>query len=130
MLDFMKSLSTAASGMKVQGERLRLVSENIANTDTPGYRRKLAVFRNFEDAVSDTQMVRVDKIILDGDALRRAYEPTNPLADETGHVTYSNVDLITEMADAREAQRSFEANLNIFDQTRRMYNNVLQLLRR
>lgn len=131
MIEFMRALATSASGMQAQAERLRLVSENIANADTAGYRRKLAPFRTVLDEDTGAAQVRLGQVSLDQSELRSAYEPSNPLADPTtGRVLYSNVNIITEVADAREAQRSFEANLNMFDQARRMYGNVLDLLRR
>ncbi len=130
MIEFMKALSTAASGMGAQAKRLRVVSENIANADTNGYKRKVVTFRNVVDDASGAREVKIGKLLFDDAPMRRVYEPGHPLADDAGRVTYSNVNLITEVADAREAQRSFEANLNVFDQTRRMYANVLDLLRR
>lgn len=130
MIEFMKVLSTAASGMEAQQQRLRVVSENIANADTVGYRRKLLTFQNVMNDDAGGRTVQVSRLTLDPAELRQRYEPGHPLADDNGQVAVSNVDVITEIADAREAQRSFEANLNIFDQTRRMYSNVLDLLRR
>ncbi len=101
--DLISSLAFAASGMETQAMRLRAVSENIANADTPGYRRKV---------------------------MTRIYDPGHPLADETGYYDGSNVDLVIEIADAREAQRSYEANLRMFDQTRQMTQSLFDLLRR
>ena len=130
MLTFLKHLSTASSGMSAQSERLRLVSENIANADTPGYRRKLASFKENYDAEIGVNRVEIDRVTLDQSPLRSVYDPSHPLADENGKVEFSNVNLMIEIGDAREAQRSFEANMRIFDQARRMYGGVLDLLRR
>lgn len=130
MLTLLKHLSTASSGMAAQSERLRLVSENIANADTPGYRRKLASFKENYDAELGVNRVDVDRVTLDQSPLRSVYDPSHPLADENGKVEFSNVNLMIEIGDAREAQRSFEANMRIFDQARRMYGGVLDLLRR
>lgn len=130
MLSLMKTLTTAASGMDVQGERLRLVAENVANADTPGYRRKLVTFQDVVDQTNQANTVAINRVTLDQAELNQVYDPTHPLADETGNVTLSNVNLLAEIADSREAQRSYEANLNIFDQARRMYDGVLDLLRR
>lgn len=130
MLSFLKHLSTAASGMAAQSERMRLVSENIANTDTPGYRRKLATFGETLDRETGAHLVGINRLTLDQTPLRKEYDPAHPMADETGQVELSNVDLMVEIADAREAQRSFEANMKIFDQARRMYSGVLDLLSR
>lgn len=130
MLSFMKSLNVSASGMQAQSERLRVVSENVANADTPGYRRKLIGFDAAFNRESGVTEIHARQLGLDKTPLERVFNPTHPMADETGHVDMSNVDLLTEIADAREAQRSYEANLNIFDQARRMYDGVLDLLRR
>lgn len=126
MTDLLSSLSYAASGMEAQANRLRNVSENIANADTPGYRRKMVTF---EEAV-DSGTVRTGPITLDQSPLQDVYDPGHPLADATGHYDGSNVDLVIEIADAREAQRSYEANLRVFDQTRQMTQGLFELLRR
>jgi flagellar basal-body rod protein FlgC len=124
--DLLTSLSFAASGMETQAMRLRHVSENIANADTPGYRRKVMTF----DEAMDTGLVQPGQVHLDRSDLVKIYDPGHPLADETGHYDGSNVDLVIEIADAREAQRSYEANLRMFDQTRQMTQSLFDLLRR
>ncbi len=124
--DLISSLSFSASGMEAQSMRLRHVSENIANADTPGYHRKLASF----DQAMDTGLVEVGPVRLDQSELTSIYDPGHPLADDTGHYDGSNVDLVIEIADAREAQRSYEANLRMFDQTRQMTQSLFDLLRR
>lgn len=124
--DLISSLSFAAAGMETQAMRLRHVSENIANADTPGYHRKVMTF---EEAM-DTGLVEPGKVRLDQTDLTKIYDPGHPLADETGHYDGSNVDLVIEIADAREAQRSYEANLRMFDQTRQMTQSLFDLLRR
>ena len=126
MADLLTAISFAASGMEAQSMRLRHVSENISNADTPGYRRKLITF---EQAMTDGT-VQAGPVTLDQTQLTRVYDPGNPLADETGHYDGSNVDLVIEMADAREAQRSYEANLKLFDQARQMTQGLFDLLRR
>ncbi|MGL4279647.1 MAG: flagellar basal body rod protein FlgC [Albidovulum sp.] len=130
MNDFGSSLSIAASGMEAQAARLRHVSENIANADTPGYRRKMVGFEAMVENGEKTGGVRTGKVRLDPADLTRILDPGNPLADENGYLDGSNVDLVTEIADAREAQRSYEANLRMFDQTRQMAQSLLALLRR
>ena len=124
--DLISSLAFAASGMESQAMRLRNVSENIANADTPGYHRKVV---SFEQAM-DTGLVEVGPVQLDQSPLVTIYDPGHPLADETGHYDGSNVDLVIEIADAREAQRSYEANLRMFDQTRQMTQSLFDILRR
>jgi len=126
MNDLTAALSLAASGMEAQGARLRHVSENIANTDTPGYRRKLVTFSRD----IDSGLVEAGRVRLDRRDLPRIHDPGNPLADAGGYYDGSNVDLIIEIADAREAQRSYEANLRVFDQARQMTQSLFDLLRR
>ncbi len=130
MSDLLRTMAVSASGMRAQATRLRYTSENIANTDTPGYHRKMAVFEEQVEGGRRTGEVRTGPVKLDMSALQRIYDPSNPLADETGHYDGSNVDLVVEIADAREAQRSYEANLKMFDQARRMSQSLLELLRR
>ncbi|NEX46378.1 flagellar basal body rod protein FlgC [Pseudotabrizicola algicola] len=126
MTDLMQALSLSASGMEAQARRLRHVSENIANADTPGYHRKLVSFQS----EVETGAVSVGKVRLDQTALPKVYDPSHPLADLTGHYDGSNVDLVIEIADAREAQRSYEANLRLFDQARQMTQSLFDLIRR
>jgi flagellar basal-body rod protein FlgC len=126
MSDLVTSLSFAASGMEAQAQRLRHVSENIANADTPGYHRKVVGFQG----AMDSGLVETMPAHLDQSPLASIYDPGNPLADESGHYDGSNVDLVIEIADAREAQRSYDANLKIFDQARQMTQSLFDLLHR
>ena len=126
MNDLTTSLSFAASGMQAQATRLRHVSENIANADTPGYQRKTI---SFEEKM-DSGLVEAGPVRLDRTDPVRIYDPGNPLADETGYYDGSNVDLVIEIADAREAQRSYEANLRMFDQARQMTQSLFEMIRR
>jgi len=126
MTDLIRSMSVSASGMEAQAQRLRHVSENIANVDTPGYHRKTMNFR----AATEEGVVMPGPVRLDHSALSQIYDPGHPLADETGHYDGSNVDLVIEIADAREAQRSYEANLKMFDQARQMTQSLFEILRR
>ncbi len=116
--------------MEAQAARLRHVSENIANADTPGYRRKMVTFEAVVENGQKSGAVQTGKVRLDPAELTRVLDPGNPLADANGYLDGSNVDLVTEIADAREAQRSYEANLRMFDQTRQMAQSLLALLRR
>lgn len=130
MTDFSAARAIAASGMSAQAERLRFLSENISNADTPGYRRKVA---SFEQVVSDgvrTGMVQTGPVELDQAVLGRVYDPSHPMAGADGYYDGSNVDLVVEIADAREAQRSYEANLRVFDQARQMSRSLFDLIRR
>lgn len=128
MGNLMQTLMLSASGMQAQSGRLRTVSENIANADTPGFQRKTV---SFKETLGDTPgLVRLGNVRLDRSDLTSIYDPGHPLADDTGHYDGSNVDLVVEIADAREAQRSYEANLRMFDQARQMSASLLDLLRR
>lgn len=130
MASFGDTLALSASGMRAQSDRLRHVSENIANADTPGYRRKTA---RFEEVIAEgrpTGAVELGPVELDQAALPQVYDPSHPMADASGHYEGSNVDLVIEIADAREAQRSYDANLRMFDQVRQMSSDLLGLLRR
>jgi flagellar basal-body rod protein FlgC len=130
MSDLSTSLAAAAAGMRSQAIRLRHVSENIANADTPGYRRKLVPFQEMVEGGLRTGMVETGAVTLDRGELARIFDPAHPLADENGYFDGSNVDLVIEIADAREAQRSYEANLKMFEQARSMTASLIDLLRR
>jgi len=130
MTDFSDSLNVSTSGLKAQATRLRHVSENIANADTPGFRRKTVAFHEAIGAEGARGEVRTGRVKLDRSELDRIHDPAHPMADETGHYEGSNVDLVIEIADAREAQRSYEANLKMFEQARQMSSRLMELLRR
>ena len=105
------------------------MSENIANVETPGYRRKLV---SFEQAARDLPegAVATGPVTLDRTPVDRLFDPSHPLADAAGYVDGSNVDLMIEVADAREASRSYEANLQMFEQIRAMSSALMDLLKR
>ncbi len=130
MNDLKNSAAAAASGMRSQAARLLHVSENIANADTPGYRRKMVSFNEVVDNGRATGLVETGRLQLDQSKLPSMFDPSHPMANEQGYYDGSNVDLVVEIADAREAQRSYEANLKMFDQTRQMSKGLLDLLRR
>ncbi|WP_306046928.1 flagellar basal body rod protein FlgC [Nioella sp. MMSF_3534] len=129
-MSFSTALSIAASGMRSQASRITHVSENIANADTPGYRRKLVSFEPDRAPDATPGTVATGRVRLDQTPLPQVYDPSHPLADETGHYAGSNVDMVVEIADARQAQRSYEANLRVFDQVRQMSSSLSDLLRR
>jgi len=129
MSDMSKIMAAASMGMNAQASRLRVSTENIANADTPGYRRKLVPF---EQVMADdgTRSVRAGRVFLDRSDLRTVHDPSHPLAGADGTYQGSNVNMIVEIADAREAQRSYEANMRMFDQARQMADSLINLLRR
>mgnify|MGYP000886473490 FL=1 len=130
MMDRVSPLQLSASGMRAQTERLRHTAENIANIDTPGYRRKLVSFEETVRLGRPSGEVQASRVQLDPSELPRIYDPSHPLADDQGYYLGSNVDLVIEIADSREAGRSYEANLKMFEQTRLMGAALLDLLRR
>lgn len=130
MSDFEKTMAAAASGMRAQSTRLRLTAENVANADTPGYRRKTVSFEEMYSNTRDQRAVAAGPVQLDRADLERVYQPNHPLAGDDGYYEGSNVNLMVEVADGREAGRSYEANLKMFDQARQMASSVLGLLRR
>jgi flagellar basal-body rod protein FlgC len=125
MSDLFQALGLSASGMDGQARRLRHVAENMANVDTPGYHRKTFSLREGADG-----RVESGPVGLDGRELPLIYDPGHPMADASGNYRGSNVDLVIELADAREAQRSYDANLRLFDQARQMTQSLFDLIRR
>jgi flagellar basal-body rod protein FlgC len=135
-MDLFKTLRISASGLKAEGERMRVVAENIANADTvsdkPGgepYRRKLVTFKNALDRVLGTNLVKTNGIVADKTDFERKYDPGNPAADTNGFVLTSNVKPLVEMMDLRQAQRSYEANLSVVDASRTMLLRTIDVLR-
>jgi flagellar basal-body rod protein FlgC len=124
-----QTMNAAASGMRAQAQRLSVTSENLSNADTHGYKRKLMSFSAQMDAQTGMSTVQVSRPTLDQSQGEMVHDPNHPLADAQGYVEMSNVDMIVELADAREANRSFEANLTTFRQAGEMYRGLLGLLR-
>ncbi len=130
------TLKIAGSGMEAQATRLRIVSENIANArttgDTPGadpYRRKTITFGAELDKVSGADLVGVKKLGTDQSKFVDEYDPGNPAADDRGMVKMPNVNMLIEMADLREANRSYEANIQTIKQTRELIAATIDLLK-
>ncbi|TXH38035.1 MAG: flagellar basal body rod protein FlgC [Rhodospirillaceae bacterium] len=135
-MDLNDSLMIAAAGMRVQGERLRVISENLANADsvaeTPGgdpYRRKTISFKNALNKELGLETVQVSKIGKDQSDFRKKYDPGNPAADKSGYVTLPNVNTLIELTDMREAERSYEANLKTIEASRTMLQRTIDILR-
>jgi flagellar basal-body rod protein FlgC len=130
------SLKISSSGLSAQSARLRVVSENLANArstaDTPGadpYQRKTISFTDEIDRASGVASVEIKRIGLDKTAFQTEYDPGNPAADDKGIVKYPNVNVLVEMADMREANRSYEANLQSIRQARDLISSTIDLLR-
>lgn len=126
----LSATAIAASGLRAQGVRLRHISENIANADTPGYRRKLVAFEPGREFGRETGAVQAGRTRHDRAERPQVYDPGHPMAGEDGYHLGSNVDLVIEVTDAREASRSYEANLKMFEQSRQMSASLLDLIRR
>ena len=135
-MDLSKSLEISAAAMRAQGTRLRVISENLANADTTGqtpddlpYRRQVVTFRSVFDRALGSETIEVADVIEDPGQFKRRYEPGHPSADDEGYVLYPNVSTLVEMMDMREAQRSYEANLNAIEVARSMITRTIELLR-
>jgi flagellar basal-body rod protein FlgC len=135
-MDLAQAMLVAASGMKVQGARMRLVAQNLANAESTGpapggqpYRRQTITFENALDAQLGVELVRVARTGTDRSPFPLRYDPGHPAADPDGYVRMPNVNPLLEMIDMREAQRSFEANLNALTLARSMIQRTLDLLR-
>jgi flagellar basal-body rod protein FlgC len=130
MNEMMKTMAASASGMRAQSARIRIGAENIANADTPGFRRKTVSFEEAFQRSGDARAVATGPVRLDQGELKRVHDPNHPMAGADGYFESSNVDLMVEIADSREANRSYEANLRMFEQARQMASSLLDLLRR
>jgi flagellar basal-body rod protein FlgC len=134
-MDLSKILQVSAAGMRVQGERMRVIAENLANSgstaSTPGglpYRRKVVIFRTVLDRALGLRLIRVDRVRQDMSAFGRKYDPGHPAADKAGYVQTPNVNALIEMVDMREAQRSYEANLSVITIAKDMLRRTADLL--
>lgn len=122
------TLQQAVTGMELQSRRMGVTAENISNADTPGYQRKILMVEQAHQTSGEQFLA--SRVKLDEAEGQRDYNPSHPMADGDGYVTMSNVSIVTELADMREANRSYEANLNSFQQARSMYRSLLDILRR
>jgi len=127
----------AAAGMRAQAERWRVIAENMANASStaaaPGedpYRRRIPVFKTELDRATGVETVKVSSVVKDMSEFREQFMPGHPAADSRGYVKMPNVSSLIEMADMREAQRSYEANLSVIDNTRSMLARTVDLLKR
>lgn len=135
-MDLNKSMMISASGLRAQSARMKVLAENVANSDSlarsPGgdpYRRRIPVFRNEFDRELNATLVRLEKIVPDRSEFGKKYEPNHPAADDKGYIKTTNVNSLIEAVDMRQAQRSYQANLNVLDTSRRMLSRTIELLR-
>ena len=136
MDDLSKASLIAVSGLKAQAERMRVVSENLANADSQAtspdsapYRRKTISFRNVLDRTNGADIVKINKIDVDRSDFSKKYDPKNPAADASGYVLTPNVNPLIELMDMREAQRSYEANLNVISVSNSMLSQTVNMLK-
>jgi flagellar basal-body rod protein FlgC len=135
-MDLDRALRISAAGMQAQSTRLRVIAENIANSDSTGqspgadpYRRKTVTFANQMDRSLGAATVRVQRIGTAAGDFEKSYDPAHPAADAQGYVKRPNVDDLVETMDMREAQRSYSANLSVLEVTRGMLTRTIQALR-
>lgn len=135
-MDFNTSLRIAATGMHAQTARMRVIAENIANADSAGkapgdepYRRRIPTFQAHFDQEVGGQVVEIGRLAFDQSDFTSRYEPGHPAADASGYVQYPNVNTLIEAMDMRQAQRSYEANLNVVTVSRQMLGRTLDILR-
>ncbi|MCJ9429025.1 flagellar basal body rod protein FlgC [Kordiimonas marina] len=135
-MDLQKAMIASAAGLRAQSVRMRVISENIANQDSvatePGadpYRRKIVTFQNELDRADRVNVVKATGIQYDKKAFGKKYDPGNPAADASGYIKTSNVNGLIEIMDMRQAQRSYQSNLNALEASRRMMTMTLDLLR-
>jgi flagellar basal-body rod protein FlgC len=136
-MDFAQSMVIAASGMRTQSDRMRVIAENIANASSTAsvaggdpYRRRIATVNSQFDRELGATLVAPGKPQADMTEFRKQYDPGNPAADKTGYVKLPNVNSLVEIMDMREAQRSYEADLTVMDATKSMLARTVDLLRR
>jgi flagellar basal-body rod protein FlgC len=136
MDDIIRTMRISSSGLRTQGQRLRVIAQNIANansiaTDPNGkpYRRKVITFRNEFDKALGLDTVRVHKVRPDMSEFGKRFDPNHPAADTEGYVLTPNINTLVEMTDMREAQRSYEANLNVIKSSKKMLTNAIDILR-
>ena len=135
-MDLIKSMVISSSGMKAQGERMRVISENLANKDSVGrtadedpYRRKMVTFKNALDKEANATTVRVDRVVDDQSEFNIKFDPSHPAANEDGYVRTPNVNALIEVMDMKETQRSYQANLGAIDASKKMIMQTLDILR-
>jgi len=135
-MDLFKSIAVAASGLRSQSGRMRVIAENLANADSgpdragaEPYRRKIPTFQRHVDRELDAQVVDLGRVQRDQTPFRTKFDPGHPAANAAGQVQMPNVNSLVETMDMREAQRSYEANLNLISSTRRMIQRTIDILR-
>jgi flagellar basal-body rod protein FlgC len=129
------AMNIAASALKAQQARMKVIAENMANADSTArtaggdpYRRQIPVFTPVK--MGPGEGVQMSRIMPDQSAFKSEYDPSHPGADAQGYVKLPNVDTLVEAMDMREAQRAYEANLNVIETSRAMMSRTLDILKR
>ena len=135
-MDFSKSMAVAASALRAQTDRMKVISENIANANSTSpvkggdpYRRKIATINQNFDSELGASLVNAGQPLPDKSDFKSQYDPGNPNADAQGYVKLPNVNSLVEIMDMREAQRSYEADLTVMDATKSMLSRTVDLLK-
>ena len=136
MDDIIKTMRISGAGMKTQGARLQVIAQNVANANSlpqagggQPYRRQVMTFKNAFNEALGMNTVQVNKVQPDRSEFGKRFDPNHPAADEDGYVLTPNVNMLIEMTDMREAQRSYDANLNVIKASKAMLNSTIDLLR-
>lgn len=136
-MDFSTSMAVAAAGLKAQSDRMKTITENIANANSAAntaggtpYRRQIPTISSNFDRELNAEVVKSGKPMNDMSEFRSLYDPGNPLADAKGYVKMPNVNSLVEIMDMREAQRSYEADLSVIDATKTMLSRTVELLKK
>lgn len=134
--ELFRTLAISSAGMQAQGSRLRVVAENLANAsstaETPEglpYRRQVVSFRNELDRELGISRVQIGQVTEDPSEFQRRYDPAHPSSDDEGYVLFPNVNSLVEVMDMREAQRAYEANMSVIQQSKTMMMSTIDLLR-
>jgi len=131
------SLIAASSGLETQSQRMRIISQNLANANstgkTPGadpYARKTVTFAEIVDIETGARQAKVSQIGVDDAPFRVEFRPDHPAADQQGYVKFSNVNPIIEIADMQDTARIYEADLQVIKQTKQMFSMLAELIRK
>lgn len=137
MVDFNTSMAVAASGLRAQSERMKIIAENLANANSAAataggdpYRRKIPTMTTSFDRELNASVVQSGKPAADQSEFKMQYDPGNPNADGQGYIKMPNVNSLVEIMDMREAQRSYEADLTVMDASKSMLSRTIDLLKK
>ena len=130
------AMKISAFGMKAQQERIKVIAQNIANKDSTTtssdqdpYRRQIILLQNKYDQKIAANRVYIKKFAKDKSQFKLVFDPSHPAANNKGYVKYPNIDMNIEIADSKDASRSFDANLSMVDLSKSIYNKTLDILK-